>query len=94
VAKAIFHDHPAIPFLLLLAIADDALGLIILALFYPAGPVRIGAALCIMAAALAVLFVVRIRRVRSFWPYVVAGGTLSWLALSSAECIRHWRWCR
>lgn len=81
VAKTIFHDHPAIPFLLLLAIADDALGLIILALFYPAGQVRIGAALCIMAAALAVLFVVRIRRVRSFWPYVVAGGTLSWLAL-------------
>ena len=29
--------HPAIPFLLLLAIADDALGLILLALFYPSG---------------------------------------------------------
>ena len=27
--------HPAIPFLLLLAIADDALGLVILAVFYP-----------------------------------------------------------
>ena len=33
--------HPAIPFLLLLAIADDALGLAILALFYPAGPLRL-----------------------------------------------------
>jgi len=34
------RSHPAIPFLLLLAIADDALGLIILAAFYPAGVIR------------------------------------------------------
>ena len=33
--------HPAIPFLLLLAIADDALGLLIIAAFYPTGPVRL-----------------------------------------------------
>ena len=39
VAKAIFPRHPAVPFLLLLAIADDAFGLVILALFYPAGTV-------------------------------------------------------
>jgi NhaA family Na+:H+ antiporter len=32
--------HPAVPFLLLLAIADDALGLVVLAVAYPAGPVR------------------------------------------------------
>src|SRR5919112_236200 len=38
VARIVFPDrHPAIPFLLLLAIADDALGLIILAVFYPSG---------------------------------------------------------
>src|SRR5688500_3297915 len=37
VARAIFpRGHPAVPFLLVLAIADDALGLIILAVFYPA----------------------------------------------------------
>ena len=29
--------HPAVSFLLLLAIADDAAGLIILAIFYPSG---------------------------------------------------------
>jgi Na+:H+ antiporter, NhaA family len=34
-----------------------------------------------MTAALAVLFIIRLRRVVSSWPYVVAGGTLSWLAL-------------
>ena len=39
VARLIFPaTHPAIPFLLLLAIADDALGLVILAVFYPSGP--------------------------------------------------------
>ena len=39
-ARLIFpRNHPAIPFLLLLAIADDALGLILLALFYPAARV-------------------------------------------------------
>ena len=39
IARVIFRPgHPAIPFLLLLAIADDALGLLILAVFYPSGP--------------------------------------------------------
>jgi len=81
VAKAIFRDHPAIPFLLLLAIADDALGLLVLAVFYPTGEGRFGVALGLMTAALAALLVIRTRRVTSFWPYVLAGGSLSWLAL-------------
>src|SRR6478672_1517731 len=39
VARLIFPaGHPAIPFLLLLAVADDALGLLLLAVFYPSGP--------------------------------------------------------
>lgn len=33
-------DHPAIPFLLLLAIADDAGGMVILAIFYPTGDLQ------------------------------------------------------
>src|SRR6185503_17299321 len=38
VARLIFPArHPAIPFLLLLAIADDAMGLVILAAFYSLG---------------------------------------------------------
>ena len=41
-ARLIFpRDHPAIPFLLLLAIADDALGLVLLAIFYPSGPLSL-----------------------------------------------------
>jgi NhaA family Na+:H+ antiporter len=35
VAKLIFRRHAAVPFVLLLAIADDAFGLAILAAFYP-----------------------------------------------------------
>ena len=41
-ARIVFGaQHPVIPFLLLLAIADDALGLLIIAAFYPTGPLRL-----------------------------------------------------
>jgi Na+:H+ antiporter, NhaA family len=81
VAKAIFRSHPAIPFLLLLAIADDALGLLILALFYPAGDLHLLAAVVFMTAAVAVAFALRSKGIRTFWPYITAGGALSWTAL-------------
>jgi NhaA family Na+:H+ antiporter len=82
VARVIFPGgHPAIPFLLLLAIADDALGLVILAMFYPSGPLSITALVVLMTAALAVAFWLRRRGVPSFWPYVIGPGLLSWAAL-------------
>jgi Na+:H+ antiporter, NhaA family len=81
VAKAIFRRHPAIPFLLLLAIADDAFGLVILALFYPVGDLHLAIAALLMGAAIGIAFALRRRRVRSFWPYIIAGGMLSWTAL-------------
>ena len=43
--------HPAIPFLLLLAIADDAGGLLILAIFYPTGALAPGWLLLSLGAA-------------------------------------------
>jgi Na+:H+ antiporter, NhaA family len=81
VAKAIFRRHAAIPFLLLLAIADDALGLVILALFYPIGKLHLLGGTLLMAAALAIAYGLRRRRTRSYWPYVVVGGAFSWVAL-------------
>jgi len=83
VAKMIYKTthHPAIPFLLLLAIADDAFGLIILAIFYPAGELHPLAGSALLAAAIVVSLGLRRSRVRSFWPYVIAGGGLSWEAL-------------
>jgi Na+:H+ antiporter, NhaA family len=73
--------HPAIPFLLLLAIADDAMGLIILAVFYPSGPMSFGTSLVLMAGAMLLALWLRRRHTVSFWPYVVGPGALSWAAL-------------
>ena len=82
IARVIFPSgHPAIPFLLLLAIADDALGLMILAVFYPSGPLSVTALAILMAAAVLTALWLKRRRVRSFWPYVIGPGSLSWAAL-------------
>jgi NhaA family Na+:H+ antiporter len=72
--------HPAIPFLLLLAIADDAIGLIIIAVFYPTGATRPGEFLAILAIALAIAWSLRRRHTMNFWPYIAAGGVVSWIA--------------
>jgi NhaA family Na+:H+ antiporter len=82
VARAAFPaGHPAVPFLLLLAIADDALGLVILAVFYPSAALSPGALAVLMPAALGLAFWLRRRRTRTFWAYVIGPGVLSWLAL-------------
>jgi Na+:H+ antiporter, NhaA family len=82
VARVVFPvGHPAIPFLLLLAIADDALGLAVLALFYPSGELSIGVFALGMAAALGLAWWLRARRTQSFWAYVIGPGLVSWAAL-------------
>ena len=82
IARLIFQaGHPAIPFLLLLAIADDALGLIILAVFYPSGTLSLWSLVVLMAAAIILALWLRRRGTRHFWPYVIGPGVLSWTAL-------------
>jgi NhaA family Na+:H+ antiporter len=82
VARVVFpHQHPAVPFLLLLAIADDALGLMILAVFYPSGELSVAALGGLMFASLALAFWLNRRRTQNFWAYVVGPGALSWSAL-------------
>ena len=82
IARVIFPSgHPAIPFLLLLAIADDALGLMILAVFYPSGPLSVAALGILMTVAVLAALWLKRHRVRSFWPYVLGPGSLSWAAL-------------
>lgn len=73
--------HPAIPFLLLLAIADDALGLLVLAVCYPSGSLSFVALGLLMSAARLLAWWLRRRRTASFWPYVLGPGVLSWAAL-------------
>ena len=87
VARIVFGDrHPAIPFLLLLAIADDAVGLAIIALFYPdpALPVQ-PAWLAMTAAGMLTAYLLRRTGVRNYWPYLLAGGALSWAGLFKAH---------
>src|SRR5688572_17613040 len=82
IARVVFPSgHPAIPFLLLLAIADDALGLMILAVFYPSGPLSVTALGILMTASGLAALWLKHRGVRSFWPYVLGPGSLSWAAL-------------
>lgn len=81
VARYIFgNGHAAIPFLLLLAIADDALSLVILAIVYPMGVVRVGEFAAILIGAMIVAWLLKRKPVMSFWPYVLIPGTLSWFA--------------
>jgi len=84
VARFIFGSmHPAIPFLLLLAIADDAIGLVILAIFYPQGEVQ---ALWLLLSVLAVGVGLLLRRLKvaSFWPYLLVAGPISWFGFALA----------
>jgi NhaA family Na+:H+ antiporter len=81
-ARMIFGEkHPAIPFLLLLAIADDALGLLIIAAFYPTGPLHLLDATVLVGAGMLIAWGLQKRRVASFWPYILIGGGLSWFGL-------------
>ncbi len=87
VARTIFgKGHPASNFLLLLAVADDAIGLVIIAVFYgdpelPTRPEFLGLILVGMAAT----YALRRVGVRSWLPYVLAGGPLAWCGLVLAH---------
>jgi NhaA family Na+:H+ antiporter len=87
VARAVFgKGHPAINFLLLLAVADDAIGLAIIAIFYgdpnlPAQPQFLGLILVGMGAA----YAMRRAGLKSWLPYILIGGPLSWLGLTLAH---------
>lgn len=80
VLKVIWRRSNALPFLLLMALATDALGFVVVAMRPQAVGVHPDGAL-LMLAALAVAVLLRRLRIRSFWPYIAVAGTLSWLAL-------------
>ncbi len=87
VARAVFgRGHPAIDYLLLLAIADDAIGLGIIAVFYgdPAHPVE-PIQLAWVAAGIAMAAGLRFANIRRWIPYVVLAGPLAWYGLVTAH---------
>lgn len=83
VARMIFpKGHPAISFLLLLAIADDAVGLAIIAVFYPDPKHALyPPALFLVLVALLAAWMLRRFKVKSYWPYLLIPGPISWFGL-------------
>ena len=87
VARMVFgNGHPAIAFLLLLAVADDGIGLMIIAIFYPdpLHPTEWLNALWILPG-MAVAYMFRRMDVKAWVPYVLIGGGLSWWGFYSAH---------
>ena len=86
VARLVFgKGHPAVNFLLLLAVADDAIGLGIIAVFYPDPnhPVQ-PAWLLLTLGGMAVAYGMRRANV-GFWPvYILIAGGMSWTGLSKS----------
>jgi NhaA family Na+:H+ antiporter len=87
VARLIFgNHHPAISFLLLLAVADDGIGLAIIALFYPDPRFPVEPLwLLLTLAGMLIAHALRTQRIRSYWPYIIMGGILSWSGLFKAH---------
>ncbi|MDA7950306.1 MAG: Na+/H+ antiporter NhaA [Pirellulaceae bacterium] len=85
IARIIFGArHPAIAFLLLLAIADDAAGLVIIAVFYPKEAVD-PTWFLLTVAAMGIAYGMAKARLHSFWWYILIPGVLSWYSFTQAH---------
>ncbi|MCA9152098.1 MAG: Na+/H+ antiporter NhaA [Planctomycetales bacterium] len=87
VARFLFgKGHAAVSFLLLLAVADDGIGLGIIAVAYPdpAHPTVWSNAIWIVPGMLAA-FGLRMMKVQNWVTYIAAGGSLCWWGLYSAH---------
>lgn len=88
-ARFVFgKKHPAVSFLLLLAVADDAIGLIIIAIFYP-DPHHPAAPQWLILNLVAMAIAYGFRNwslTRKYWvPTIVLAGGISWLGLMEAH---------
>ncbi|MEO2031252.1 MAG: Na+/H+ antiporter NhaA [Planctomycetaceae bacterium] len=87
VVRCLFgKSHPAVSFLLLLAVADDAIGLGIIAIGYPDPnhPTQWGQLLWLIPG-MATAWGLRRRQVQNWVPYILIGGGLAWWGLYSAH---------
>lgn len=71
--------HPAVSFLLVLAVLDDLIGMSIIATFYASG-IHVPW-LGLVAVGMLACEVFRRNGVTSFWPYILVGGPLVWIGL-------------
>lgn len=86
-ARLVFgSSHPAVSFLLLLAVVDDGIGLGIIAIFYP-DPINPTKPLWLILVLFAMLLAYRLNKkgVNSYWPYILFCGTLSWFGMYNAH---------
>ncbi len=86
VARMVFGaKHPAVSFLLLLAIADDAIGLVIIAIFYPnpAHPVM-PIWLLVTVGGMILAFGLRKAKIKNHIFYLLLGGIPAWIGLYKA----------
>jgi NhaA family Na+:H+ antiporter len=84
VARLIFRQHAAIAFLLLLGIASDAFGFLALALFDPVRDLRLVSGALLLAVAIVMAAGLRRWQVKTFWPYLLVAGSVSWYAFFSS----------
>lgn len=79
-AKIVFGAvHPAVTFLLVLAVLDDLIGMAIIAIFY-SNNVH-AEYLAILAFGMVIAFILRKQKITNFWPYVILGGIPAWFGL-------------
>ena len=80
VAMLIFGRHPVVPLFILLGLASNAAGFVVLA---PKAATQVQPLILmsLMTLAIGAAALLRRRNIRSFWPYLLVGGGLSWCAL-------------
>lgn len=82
--KMIFRRSSALPFMLLLGIATNAAGFLVIAAWPAFTPQHLTGAL-LLAAAIGLGAFMRRSKVRAFWPYFAISGTLSWFGFYLAD---------
>jgi Na+:H+ antiporter, NhaA family len=78
--RSLFKRHAAVPFVLLVAVAANVVGLAAVAWRQDLVHVERGG-LAILMVALGLAAIMRMLKIRSFWPYLVISGPLAWWAL-------------
>jgi NhaA family Na+:H+ antiporter len=76
--KALLGGENAIPFLLLIVIVSDTIGLMAIGLHQPVASVHLAAGAASIAAGLGVAVALRRLKVHTFWPYLLISGAMLW----------------
>ncbi|MEG1583419.1 MAG: Na+/H+ antiporter NhaA, partial [Anaerovorax sp.] len=85
-ARLIFgKNHPAVSFLLLLAVADDGVGLAIIAIFYPDPTMPTEPFwLLFVVAGMLVAALMKKKGLNNYVPYIFIAGTMAWIGMHNA----------